>query len=89
MYANTETTSQEAYQAIKPKLPSLREKVLNVVIAAGMYGATMEDIRRQIPEARIDSINPRLSELQKRNLVAVSGVRRNSSNRNMKVWIAA
>ncbi len=88
MNTATETTSAEAYTAIKPKLPSLQEKVLTAIKATGETGATMEEVYNAIPDAGY-VLHQRASELNKAGKIKVNGVRRNSKGVNQKVWIAA
>lgn len=80
-------TSQEAYNEIKPKLPSLRDRVYTVIKAAGNTGVVMEDVYKAIPDAGY-VLHQRASELVKAGRVAVVGVRKNSKNKNQKVWVA-
>lgn len=87
--AMQESTSTQAYNAIKPALPSLRTRVLDAVKAAGPDGLINDDLYRANPGTPTSSLNARLSELQKTGFVKVHGVRKNSRGRNMQVWIAA
>ncbi len=82
-------TSQEAYEAIKPSLPSLQERVFTVIKDAGENGATNEDIGKALPDVEHYSTTQRPSELLKAGRIKQNGVRLNSRNRNQKVWVVA
>jgi hypothetical protein len=81
-------TSQEALQAVKSQLPSLRTLVLNFVTACGERGATSEDLYHAYPKLPQSSLHARLSELQVRGKVSHHGFRRNTRGRKMIVWVA-
>ena len=69
------TTSREAAEGVKPKAPTLRERVMNRLLAGP-----------QTPEAiagalgvHYTTIRPRLSELRKKGLVTPTGDRAESA----------
>jgi len=81
-------TSQEAYNSIKPKLPSLRSRVETAVMNSGQEGITALELITSLGELDY-SIRPRLTELKKMNRIKQNGVRLNNRNKKEIVWIAA
>lgn len=83
-----QATSKEAYEAVKPELPSLRTLVLNELKAAGETGLTSEDLYKKYPDMAQSSFHARFSELQVRGLASHHGYRRNVRGRKVLVWVA-
>lgn len=81
-------TSAEAYNSVKPKLPTLREQVLTLVTNAGTVGLTASEVIAATGELDY-SIRPRLTELKKAGKVLASGKRKNSRGSNETVFVAA
>lgn len=81
-------TQVQAYESVQSFLPALRDRVLAVIKSFGEQGATIEEIARSIPDAQLNAITPRPGELAAEGFVTVIGTRKNSRNRNMKVWAA-
>lgn len=85
-------TSNEAYNSIKPVLPSIREQVYEVIKNSGAQGAIIEEIILAVGfNATISgggTVNGRPSELAKAGRIKLNGVRKNSRGRNQKCWVA-
>ena len=79
-------TSKAAADAMAPKAPSLRDRVLRVVCT---YSPTADEAAEILDES-ILAIRPRVSELAKLGLIRDSGGRRTniSSGKAAIVWVA-
>lgn len=78
-------TSQEAARAIKPRVPEMRNRVLEALKAAP--GTDQQIAQRTgMPE---NSVRPRRVELQRLGLVIPFGVARTTSGRRAQQWVVA
>ena len=78
--------AHEGAEAIKPRVPNLRERAFWTFARAGEKGATNEDLYRDHPDLRPDSIRPRVAELVKVGLIEECGRRRGSYGVSITVW---
>lgn len=82
-------TQAQAFAAVKPTLPSLRNRVLSVIQSAGPDGVNTEQISNHLPGVPYGSISTRPNELIKAGLIRVQGTRKNSRGRSQNVYVAA
>ena len=81
-------TSIEAAALVAPTLGRLQAITRQAILSAGRHGATAHELCDRLDMERT-SIQPRISELRQKRLVADSGYRRrNSSGVNAIVWVA-
>ena len=81
-------TSIEAASLIAPTLGRLQAITRQAILLAGRQGATAHELCDRLDMERT-SIQPRISELRQKRLIADSGQRRrNSSGVNAIVWVA-
>ena len=81
-------TSIKAAVSLAPKLGRLQRIVHAVIVAAGLYGLTADEIAATLHMDRY-SIQPRTSELKLKGLIMDSGQRRlNRTGKQAIVWIA-
>jgi hypothetical protein len=81
-------TSIEAAGLIAPTLGHLQAVTRRAILSAGKHGATAHELCDSLNMERT-SIQPRISELRQKRLIADSGQRRrNSSGVNAIVWVA-
>lgn len=82
-------TSKDAADAMAPKAPILRERVLNLMTVGGTHGLTADECADRLGET-ILSVRPRLSELRAKGKIKDSGRRRkNESGHSAIVWLPA
>lgn len=81
----TQDTSQQAYQSIKPKIPTQRERLLNL-LDNHPNGLILEEISELLNE-RDNSISPRFAPMIRDGLIRVDGTRKNKRGRNQNVLI--
>lgn len=67
--------SVAAHKAIAPTLSDSREKVYEIIKAAGQYGATAEEVAIAIGKS-LNAVSGRLSELKSQVRIRPSGLRR-------------
>ena len=80
-------TSQEAAEAMEPRVGTLRARVLKL-LRSGDYEMTADEIADYLRETMF-AIRPRVTELGKLGLIAKTGKRRkNASGMNAHVWAA-
>lgn len=80
-------TSIEAAEAVQPRCGRLQKLTLELVASRGAYGATADEAAEACGMDRW-SIQPRVSELRKRGLIADSGLRRrNVTGKRAVVWV--
>lgn len=80
-------TGREAAEAITPKCGPLQRLSLAEIRSAGLYGRTADETAEALGMDRW-SIQPRLSELRAKGLIADSGLRRtNATGRRAVVWV--
>jgi hypothetical protein len=89
-------TSKEAFDSIKPKLPSIRERVYNMIQSKGEEGLIYSELAVAFPSTSLSSGIRRATELAKAGRIKVkldeSGkkvLRKNQGGNNQQVWIAA
>ena len=82
-------TSKEAAAAIKPKMATLQQRVLDTIKSAGSAGLTDEQVRT-LTGLQHSTETPRRIELVAKGLVKDSGrTRKTRSGRSATVWVAA
>lgn len=82
-------TSKDAADAIKPKMATLQQRVLDTIKSAGERGMTDEQVR-SITGLGGSTEVPRRIELVAKGLVKDSGkTRKTRGGRNATVWVAA
>jgi predicted transcriptional regulator len=87
-HQRTSETSREAAERIAPAAPTLRDRVLGVLRAAGLEGLTDEEITLRLGMSP-STQRPRRIELVAAGLVRDSGrTRHTASGRRATVWIA-
>lgn len=85
---NNTDTSQEAKEAIAPKAKYLRGITRQAIIDSGDDGLTADQAAQAV-NCTVLQIRPRCTELQQKDFIKDSGIRRkNSSGRNAIVWVA-
>lgn len=83
---------REAYERVKPKRPSRKGMILDVLISGDPGGMTADEIGKQlvkdgkIPENSPNFTRPRLTELKKEGKVEVVGRRLGDSGCGVSVW---
>ncbi len=81
-------TSLGAAVAIAPRIPELRQRVLDAIRARGKHGATDHELCGELGMIK-DTVAPRRTELRDDDLVVDSGRRRPTpSGRPAIVWVA-
>lgn len=81
-------TSQEAAEAISEHLGRLQAMSFAAIRDAGSIGLTAEELAMRLRQDR-SAIQPRTSELRRKNRIVDSGQRRrNASGKRAIVWIA-
>ena len=81
-------TSIEAAAVMVPKLGRLQDKTLQAIRLAGRAGVTAHEVCDRLEMERT-SIQPRISELRHKGLIADSKMRRrNASGVSAIVWVA-
>lgn len=82
------TRPQDAIQANPVRLGRLQRLAFAAILAAGLGGLTALETASATGFDRM-SIQPRISELRRKGMVAASGMRRrNPSGKTATVWIA-
>lgn len=90
------STSQEALEAMQPKLSHLHERIMSFIERAGMYGATDAELQSHLLIDPKMNVRTRRKELVQMGLVAVSGFKRKSRDqygkvisRTANVWVSS
>ena len=82
-------TSIAAADGVAPNLGRLQRAVHQIIITAGLYGATTNEIAAALQIDR-GSVQPRTSELKARGLIIDSHMRRlNANGKRAIVWTAS
>lgn len=85
----SEGTSKAAAESMRPTAATLRAQCLALVKFTPGDGMTADEVARAMRESVL-SIRPRITELNKLNLIIDTGERRlNASGRRAVVWKAA
>lgn len=79
-------TRREAYEAALPKMGSMEDKVLSILMEYGPQ--TAEKIMARMHTRNPNNVRPRLTELMKRGLVKATGKKMNRNKRNVTIWEA-
>lgn len=82
-------TSLEAAEALAPRLGPLQKLVHGAIVAAGDTGLTCEELAGLLELPR-STVQPRTSELQRKELIHDGGLRRRnpSSGKRAIAWLA-
>lgn len=70
-------TSAAAYEVAKPKIPSIKQRILDAVELAGEHGLQREELIR-ITGIRDNSLSGRITELKDEGKLRVNGTRLNA-----------
>ncbi len=84
----TQSPSQEAYEKVQPKIPTLQQAVLNIITDAGPNGVTASEVIRETNQLDY-SIRPRITELKEQGRIVKQGKRPNARGSNETVWVLA
>lgn len=79
-------TSAQAYETVKPKVPSIRQRVLDTVKQAGEGGLTREELIGYTGIHQ-NSISGRITELKDDGLIVARGTRNNSRGNPEDVYV--
>lgn len=83
---NTTATSQAALETVKPSIPSIKERILNVVRDQNGIGVTREDLIAQTGIHQ-NSLSGRITELKDAGKIAVKGTRLNARGNHEDVYV--
>ena len=81
-------TSTQAFEAVKPTIPTLKTRVLEAIKSAGETGMIAEEIGNRLPDVPFGSVSTRPNELRKAGLIRIAGTRKNSRNRDQNIYVA-
>lgn len=79
-------TRREAYEAALPKMGSMEDKVLSILMEYGPQ--TAEEIMDRMQTRNANNVRPRLTGLMKKGFVKATGKKMNCSGRNVAIWEA-
>lgn len=79
-------TSQAALETVAPRIPSIKERILNVVRDQNGIGVTREDLIAQTGIHQ-NSISGRITELKDAGKIAVKGTRLNARGNHEDVYV--
>ena len=83
------STSRDAARAVAGKASQLRERIFDLICAAGMRGLTPDEAAALIPGSDWRGVRPRFSELAKAQRIVPTGERRaNDTGLKARVWRA-
>jgi hypothetical protein len=84
----TRDTSAAAKAAIRPSAATMRQRILQRIVAAGIDGCTDDELQHEL-DIQGSTERPRRQELQQAVLITQSGeVRKTASGRSAVVWVA-
>lgn len=82
-------TSKDAYESVKPYVPTIKERVYDVIASYGSDGMTTDEIEGYLNLAH-QTVSPRVLELRQDGLLKDSGEKRKTiSGRKAIVWVAS
>lgn len=79
-------TSQAALETVAPRIPSIKERILNVVRDQNGIGVTREDLIAQTGIHQ-NSLSGRITELKDAGKIAVKGTRLNARGNHEDVYV--
>ena len=83
---NQTATSLEALDTVTPRIPSIKERIMNVVRDQNGIGVTREDLIAQTGIHQ-NSISGRITELKDAGKIAVKGTRVNARGNHEDVYV--
>ena len=81
-------TSVEAAELIAAGSKTIRDKVFNVIVQKGNFGATADEIAELLNLSSF-TVRPRVTELYKQEKIERKETRKNSSQRNAYVYVVS
>ena len=83
-----QSTSAQAFETIKPAIPSLKARVFSAIADAGETGKTPSELISDL-SALDYSVRPRVTELLKAGRIKSAGTRQNARGNEEKVFVIA
>lgn len=81
-------TCEIAAASMQSEVAALEAAVLEVVVAAGAFGAMLDNAVRVIGRDKV-TLSPRFAPLERKGLIRRNGTRLGNAGRPQTVWVAA